>query len=273
MRSRDVEYQYPDVSSHDREGEYHRGLRQMRLRVAMYLLVGVCGGITESATSGPPFKTDDPQPVDFLHWEIYLASVQQFGRNATDATAPHLELNYGAMPNVQLHIVAPLGFVHDERGSHYGYSDTELGVKYRFLEESESSPQVGVFPLVEIPTGNESKGLGSGRVQVYLPVWLQKSWGKFTTYGGAGWWYNPGAGQKNSVFAGWEAQYEFSDVVSLGGELYYETADNEEATSSGGFNIGGFINISENHHLLFSCGKTIAGSGAVTGYIGYQFTI
>jgi hypothetical protein len=245
----------------------------MKLSGVLCMLLFVFVAIPMCALGGPPFKTDDPQPVDFLHWEFYFASQQQFERHATNATAPHIEVNYGVIPNMQLHLIAPLGYAHDAGGTHYGYSDTELGVKYRVVDETENVPQVGVFPLVELPTGSESKGLGSGRTQVYLPIWLQKSWGKFTTYAGAGWWYNPGQGQKNWTFAGWEAQYDFSDLVTLGGELYYQTADNEEATSSTGFNVGGFINITENHHILFSLGQTFSHSETVTAYIGYQLTI
>ncbi len=223
--------------------------------------------------AGPPFKTDDPQPVDFLHWEFYLASEQQFDRYTTNATAPHFEVNYGVVPNMQLHLVAPLGYVHSPDGTHYGYSDTELGVKFRFVDESETTPQVGIFPLVEIPTGDESKQLGAGKVQAYLPVWLQKSWGKFTTYAGGGVWYNPGARQKNWAFTGWEGQYDLSEVLTLGGELYYQTAENVDATSSGGFDIGGYVNVTESHHILFSLGETFSHASTITGYIGYQLTI
>jgi hypothetical protein len=56
--------------------------------------------VSTSAIAGPPFKTDDPQPVDFLHWELYVASMQEFGRGETHATAPHLEFNYGIMQNM-----------------------------------------------------------------------------------------------------------------------------------------------------------------------------
>lgn len=222
---------------------------------------------------GPPFKTDDPQPVDYLHWEFYVASVQQFDRQQTDATCPHFEVNYGVMPNIQLHVVAPLAYVHTTGGTNYGYSDTEVGVKYRFVDETETSPQIGLFPLVEFPTGDQNKQLGSGQVQAYIPAWVQKSWGKLTTYAGGGVWYNPGAGHKNWVFTGWETQYDFSEVVTLGGELYYQTANNQDSQSSSGFNLGGFVNLNENHHLLFSFGRTITGATAITGYIGYQLTI
>jgi hypothetical protein len=225
------------------------------------------------AFAGPPFKTDDPQPVDHLHWEFYIASEQQFERHETNATCPHLELNYGVAPDVQLHLVAPLGYVHTAEGTHYGYSDTELGVKYRFVEETETIPQVGVFPLIELPTGNEGEQLGSGKVQAYVPAWVQKSWGKLTTYAGGGFWYNPGIGQKNWAFGGWEVQYDFSNVVTLGGELYFQTANTQESQSSGGFDFGGFINLNENDHILFSLGRSVSGAATITGYLGFQLTI
>jgi hypothetical protein len=225
------------------------------------------------ALAGPPFKTDDPQPVDYLHWEFYIASAQQFMRHETDATCPHIEINYGAISNMQIHLVAPLGYVHTNEGTHYGYSDTEIGIKYRLIDETETIPQIGFFPLVEIPTGDEKKQLGNGKIQAYLPVWIQKSWGKLTTYGGGGVWYNPGPERKNWAFAGWELQYDFSQLVTLGSEIYYQTAETQDSESKGGFNLGGFINLNEYHHILFSLGSSVSGPEAITGYIGYQLMI
>ncbi len=225
------------------------------------------------AQAGPPFKTDDPEPVDYHHWEFYVASEQLFQRHETDATCPHFEVNYGAVPDVQLHIVAPIGYVHTQDGTHYGYSDTELGVKYRFLKETETMPQVGVFPLIELPTGNEQKQLGAGAAQVYIPVWAQKSSGKLTTYAGAGFWYNPTDGGRNWVFSGWEVQYDFSEVLTLGGEVYYQTPNVVGGVSSVGVDIGGYINADEHNHILFSFGPTISSPSSLTGYIGYQVTI
>jgi hypothetical protein len=248
----------------------------MSFRFLRYLIpcMALCFELaTTRAWAGPPFKTDDPQPVDYHHWEFYVASMQEFARDETNATCPHFEVNYGLAPNLQVHLVAPLGYVHSAGGTQYGYSDTEIGAKYRFVEETESMPQVGVFPMVEIPTGSVDKQLGSGEVQGFLPVWVQKSWGKLTTYAGGGVWYNPGPDRKNWVFAGWEAQYEFSEVVTFGGELYYRTADAQDSKANGGFNVGGFVNLSENHHILFSLGRSISRTELVTGYIGYQLTI
>ncbi len=246
----------------------------MIVRTPLYCMYVILSFLfVAKALAGPPFKTDDPEPVDFRHWEFYVASMQDFQTGETDATSPHFEINYGVVPNVQLHLLAPLGYVHTVEGTHYGYSDTELGIKYRFVQESETAPQIGVFPLIELPTGNQSQQLETGKVQVYVPVWFQKSWEKFTTYAGGGFWYNPGIGQKNWTFVGWEAQYDFSEIVTLGGELYHQTATTEESQSSGGFNLGGFINLNENDHILFSLGRSVSGATAITGYIGFQLTI
>lgn len=48
--------------------------------------------------AGPPFVTDDPEPVEYRHWEVYLASQWEFNRDETAGTAPHLEVNYASSP-------------------------------------------------------------------------------------------------------------------------------------------------------------------------------
>jgi hypothetical protein len=225
------------------------------------------------AFAGPPFRTDDPQPVDYQHWEFYIASMQQFEKDAASATLPHFEINYGVVPDVQLHLVAPFGYVRSLNDVQYGYSDTEIGVKYRFVKETDDMPQIGIFPLAELPTGNENKQLGAGKAQFYIPAWIQKSWGNWTTYGGGGFWYNPAPGQQNWIFTGWELQYDFSKVVTLGGELCCQTANTPDAEAVGSFNLGGFINFDETNHLLLSIGHSLSGTATITGYIGYQLTI
>ena len=55
------------------------------------------------ALAGPPYVTDDPEPVEYHHWEVYLASQLAHEPGAWSGTAPHIEVNYGALPNLQLH--------------------------------------------------------------------------------------------------------------------------------------------------------------------------
>jgi hypothetical protein len=46
------------------------------------------------------------------------------------------------------------------------HSRASLGVKWQLNQESESVPMIGIFPLLEITTGNADKGLGNGRPDI-----------------------------------------------------------------------------------------------------------
>jgi hypothetical protein len=133
---------------------------------------------------------------------------------------------------------------------------------------------VGVFPLVELPTGSESRGLGNGRVQAFLPIWLQKSFdnGKWTTYGGGGYWLNNADGARDHWFFGWELQRQITDHLAIGGEIFHQTPDAQGARAHTGFNLGAIIDLSEHHHILLSAGRDILGDNRFTSYVAYQFT-
>ncbi len=223
--------------------------------------------------AGPPFVTDDPEPVEYRHWEVYVASQYQNDTDGVQFTAPHVEINYGIIPDMQLHLIVPLLYVKPRGGAaQYGIDDIELGVKYRFLHETDVIPQIGVFPLVELPSGDKDRGLGSGETQAFLPVWLQKSWGSFTTYGGGGYWINPGSGNKNYWQIGWEAQYDFSEALTVGGEIFHFTPTTDDGGDRTGFNLGAIININEHNHILFSAGTDFHGPGLFSMYAAYQWT-
>jgi hypothetical protein len=154
--------------------------------------------LSSALRAGPPFFTDDPVPVDLHNWEFYLASQRFISSDAVSGTLPHVEVNYGAVTNVQLHLIMPMAYAKPKGlPFQYGPGDIEFGVKFRFVDETRSRPQIGTFPHIQVPAGSPSRGLGSGYVQVLLPIWLQKSWGAWTTYGGGGYWINPGPGKRN----------------------------------------------------------------------------
>ncbi len=233
--------------------------------------------IPDFAWAGPPFFTDDPEPVELHHEEINVASQWVHERGAgTSATLPHLEVNYGAFTNGQLHVIVPFAYAALREGSaQYGLGDTELGVKYRFFPESEHAwmPQVGTFPLVDLPTGDSGKGLGAGHTNIFLPLWAQKSWGPWTTYGGGGWWRHPGEGNKDYWFGGWLLQRDLSKSITLGAEIFATTPKADGEGHETGFNAGGVFNISEQHHLLFSAGRDLSGPNSLFAYLSFLWTL
>ena len=238
--------------------------------VLAVLAVMVCA---TAAHAGPPFFTDDPVPVEYRHWEVYLATQDVSSKDGESGTAPHVEVNYGVVPEVQLHMILPMAWNRPTGGStQYGFGDIELGVKYRFIHEGEWIPQAGTFPLAEIPTGDSSRGLGEGRVRMYFPLWLQKSKGPWTSYGGGGYWINPGDDNRNYWFAGWEVQRDFSRMVTIGAELFYATEDSTGAGDHLGFNVGGIVNLTDEHHLMCTGGRDLHGDNDFYFYGAYQYT-
>ena len=239
------------------------------------LVFALC--IASTVLAGPPYFTDDPEPVEPHHWEFYVASQDILEQHSKTGTAPHVEINYGAHEDLQLHLITSFEYNSpgSEAPSHYGLGDEELGIKYRFVHETDSLPQIGVFPLVELPSGNKNLGLGNGKTQVFLPLWFQKSFGKWTTYGGGGFWINPGKDNRNYGYMGWQAQRKIIDSLSIGTEVFHitqSTRNRLEDSRHTGFNIGGVFDISEQHHILFSGGRDILGTRKFTGYLGYQIT-
>ena len=141
----------------------------MRARLA--LLAALVLWPAAAVWAGPPFQTDDPEPVAYRHYEFYAFGALDGTRVETDASAPAMEFNWGALPDTHLHFIVPAAVVP----SAMGLGDIETGVKYRFVHETDRLPMVGVFPMLELPTGNAAKGLGGGRTWYKAPLWAQKS--------------------------------------------------------------------------------------------------
>ena len=215
------------------------------------LLAGCVG-----AVAGPPFQTDDPEPLRFRHYEAYAFGTFDHAGRATSAQAPAFELNVGAAPNLQLHLVVPI--VYTLPNVAYGPGDIELGVKYRFVEETKRRPQVGIFPMLEVPSGDPRRGLGNGQVWARLPLWLQKSSGPWTTYGGAGYEVNRAPGMKDSVFTGWLVQRKINKRLTLGTEVYSQNAQVVATKGSTFLDVGGYFNFTNNLSLLFMLGHTVS---------------
>jgi hypothetical protein len=232
------------------------------------LLTAVLVGRTVLA--GPPFLTDDPQPVDLKHWEFYLASQWSVAGHSASGTLPHMEVNYGALPELQLHVIVPATLAWQSgQPVEYGLGDIELGAKYRFVQEGKWRPQIGTFPLVLPPTGSAGRGLGTGTTQVLLPIWIQKSFGPWMTYGGGGVHF---ASKDDDIVAGWLLQRRLSGKVTLGAETYFTFPLNDNPTELQ-VNLGLIVDFSDKHHLLASAGPAFGGDARGQGYLAYQLTI
>jgi hypothetical protein len=235
-------------------------------------LVSICF-FAAQAFAGPPFLTDDPEPVELHHYEAYLFSTTDHASDSTTGIGPGVEMNWGAVPNLQLHIVLPLAYNFATDGPiTYGPGDVELGAKYRFVDEKGKRPMIGIFPMLELATGSPRRGLGNGQTWARLPLWIQKSSGPWTTYGGVGYVVNNAPGMRSYPFAGWLAQRDLSKKLTLGAEVFGQGPTTGAGRETTIFNAGGFYNFSENFSLLFSAGHSVRGESHAVAYLGLYWT-
>jgi hypothetical protein len=238
------------------------------------------------ALAGPPFQTDDPEPIDFRHYEFYVFASSDGTPVETDTMGPALEFNWGALPNVHLHMIVPAAAILPSNNSRFapagqgpgafGLGDTELGIKLRFVQETKHRPMIGTFTMFEVPTGNAARGLGVGKVWYKVPIWVQKSFGSWTTYGGGGETVVPAPGYRNFPFAGWLLQRDIGKTLTLGAEIFYhgpEGLASPQTRPATLVDFGGYYKFRDpGFQLLFCYGHTAIGQTENYSYLGLYWT-
>ena len=141
--------------------------------VSMIVLLALL--LPAPAWGGPPFRTNDPETVEYQHFEMASGIEYENDRGTLFGTSPHFDMNYGAAPNVQAHLMVFDDYVRNKGGpTLVGPGDVEPGVKYRFIQESEHVPMVAIYPLFEAPTASKARGLGTGSLHVFPGLAAEK---------------------------------------------------------------------------------------------------
>src|SRR5579871_29140 len=98
---------------------------RLRRRVFAALVILIAGSM--KALAGPPFQTDDPEPIDFRNYEFYTFATSDGTPLETDTVGPAVEFNWGALPNVHLHIIVPAAAIFPADSPRaFGIGDIEL---------------------------------------------------------------------------------------------------------------------------------------------------
>lgn len=243
--------------------------------IARGLLVLVLGVASGAAMAGPPFLTDDPAPVDRHHAEVNLIAQQTRAAGERGGSASG-EINLGCAAETQCHVAVPIADEHAAGGpSRRGLGDVELGVKYRFLDRPDDGWSAAVYPTLYLPTGDAGRGLGNGRAQLLLPLWVQRSVGPWSWDAGVARLVNPAAGARDSWFAGLLAQRSFGDALTLGAELFHRTSGATGEPSATGLNVGAIVGVAPHQNLLLSAGRglTHVETNRCSLFVAYQLEL
>jgi hypothetical protein len=253
------------------------------------LIVGVAfaAALPMLHAQGPPYQTDDPVPVDYGHYEFYIFGGADGTPVEMDSTGPAFEFNWGAIPRVQLHAILPWGVAAPlnnpvyaptagQGPTEFGLTDMELGTKIALIKESPHVPQIGIFTMYEMPTGNYNKGLGVGKVWYKLPLWIQKNWGKWLFDGGGGYQLVKQTGYRSFPYTGWLVKKELSERLELGAEVFAHGREGLATAQTGRsalIDAGGYYHFKNpNEQFLFCYGHSVAGQTENYAYVGMYWT-
>jgi len=246
------------------------GLQKGR-RFASSVVAAVTLSASSAALAGPPYLSDDPQPTDLGHWEIYNFAIGA-GAPGNLAGEAGFDINYGAAKDLQLTAVLPLAFESARGfsldGLRGGPGDMELAAKYRFLHQADGSwtPDVAFFPRLFTPTADHL--LGTGKLGLLAPIWAQKDFGPWSVFGGGGYQINPGADQRNFWQGGVAISRSLGERLSLGAEVYAQTRDTVTGGDSRMINLATTYKFTQHWSLLASAGPAWENSHS-DGYVFY----
>jgi Putative MetA-pathway of phenol degradation len=221
----------------------------------------------QAAFAGPPFMTDDPEPTETGHWEIYAPQFEIEGRGDEYEGAAGMEINYGAAHDLQLTVGVPMDIHHDDSGTRSGFGDLKVSAKYRFYHNADAGVQIAFFPGMTLPTGGHE--FTAGRVTALLPVWLQKDSGAWSIFGGGGYAINPGQGNRNYWTGGVAVARQVTPKLLMALEVKRSGADTVDGHASTSLGIGAILQLPKPFRLLASGGPTFEDSVGGAGYHGF----
>jgi hypothetical protein len=211
------------------------------------------------AQGGPPVITDDPGTPGNHHWEINVAYTQETRTGVTNLETPIFDFNYGVGDRLQLKFEIPYAVQTAASETRTGLGNSRVGTKWRFLEETKYGISVSTYPQFTFnnPTSSVRRGIVDDGLQMFLPVEVSKTVGRFQAGGEVG--YNFRQKAANELWLGVVGAFQAASRVQLLTELHsIETgrfAGNESV-----FDLGGRVKLTNLNTLLFAAGRSLPGS-------------
>ena len=242
-------------------------------------LVLAFGLLAPRCFAPPPLVTGDVPTADKKTFEWYVGGRYQESESGKPSRLlPFTELVYGLSDRQEL-TFETAGLSMD---GHYGLTDSVLGTKFVFLKETRRRPGLaGSFEL-KLPTGDESRGLGSGEFDYDLRLRAQKTWGWFSAIGNVGYTFvtEPEFGgvtesAENVWLYTFGQEYQVARRTKLLSEIYFVSREEPGEPNRLAANLGFKQKLLDNLSAHAAVGKSIRegnrGGPGVRVYVGLKW--
>jgi hypothetical protein len=228
--------------------------------------------IVAHAQAGPPMITNDPGTPGPGAWEINVAAAGVRANGAWGVDAPDIDINRGVGEHVQLSLHTSWAHGSDDADNWAsGAGPVELGVRWRFLDQSQAGVAVAVQPLwtTSFSPIAQRKGLAPINNEFVLPVQVAHTFEHAAIGGELARHFV--ANEPDTWQAGIYGEYDCGPTVQCLAEI--------NTTWEGGarpiLNLGARKAVGEHLNLLGSLGRQLGGPEAdlaqVVFYLGAQF--
>jgi hypothetical protein len=140
----------------------------------------------DTTPQSPPLDVDDPGTPGCNTFEANIvfngefSKDGEFSKKSSSLELPLLDLNYGIGDNLQLKYEIP--FIRNSEDGHVttGFGNSEIGVKWMFLDDPERSLEAALYPQVEFNTSShaiEEEGIADEGTVLSLPILVSKKLG------------------------------------------------------------------------------------------------
>lgn len=249
------------------------------MKIRLLLALGAALLIAPRCFAPPPLVTGDVPTAGKGIFELYAGGRYQESESGNPARLlPFTELVYGVTDRQEITFeIAGLSQDHE-----YGINDAVVGTKYIFLKETGKRPGIaGSFEL-KLPTGDESRGLGSGEFDYNLRLRGQKTWGWFTAIGNVGYTFvtDPEFGgvttsAENVWLATFAQEYQITKKTKLLSEVYFVSREAPGDPNRLAANIGFKHKLLDNLTVHAAVGKSVRegnrGGPDVRAYVGLKY--
>ena len=219
----------------------------MNIKTAILLFFLLASKNLFSQGGGPPMLTTDPGTPGKNRWEINTALGYHF-LNQPNIQIPTAEIVYGIGNHYQISVQLPLPNIEWNKSRFTTFTQPQMGVKCRILDEETGFVSLSVYPQIIIPLEKEQKP------QIFIPLELEKTFGKFRIGEEIGCFVlnNPKA-----VFSGTIVGFRLKNELELMSEFYWSRILGKSQSTTGLLNFGFRKQLNEHLILMSSLGTEV----------------